>query len=83
MLTRKRNKKTYLDKILQQLSDEPLEWNDMVSNIKSNWNEETTFNEEFIIKSIIKGIISNKIEKLTIDNIKNKYKGHSYKLMNS
>ena len=58
MLTRKRNKKTYLDKILQQLSDEPLEWNDMVSNIKSNWNEETTFNEEFIIKSIIKGIIS-------------------------
>jgi len=54
MLTRKRNKKTYLDKILEELSDEPLEWDDMVSNIKS----------------IIKGIISNKIEKLTIDNIK-------------
>ena len=82
MLTRKRNKKTYLDKILEQLSCEALEWNDMVSNIESNWDEETTFSEEFIIKSIIKGINLNKIEQLTIDNIKNKYKGHSYKLKN-
>lgn len=77
----KKNKKTYLTKILEVLTTDPLHWYEFVKPIQDNWDEPTIFKEEFITKAIIKGINQNKIEKIENNLSKNKYKGHLYKLV--
>ena len=81
-----KRKKTYLDYVLDELNDNvnvALPYELLVNNIKDKWIEEVQFKDEFLVKSLIKGINQGKIEKIEVVKEKNKYKGHNYKLMTS
>jgi hypothetical protein len=73
-------KKTYLQRIIEELDETPLDYNIMLERIKEKWDEDKLFDEQYIFKSIIKGINQNLIVQKKVNSEKNKYKGHSYRL---
>ena len=81
VLPKKRNKKSYLTKIFDILTEEPLGWYELVKDIGTNWDEPTNYDEQYVIKALIRGIKDNKLEKIESSTSKNKYKGHQYKLI--
>jgi len=74
-------KKTYLQYILDQLSDTPIDYIILINKIKDIWSEDNEFDETYVIKSIIRGIKEHRIEQIIVKTEKNKYKGHQYKLI--
>ena len=65
---------------METLTSEPTDWATLIDIISSNWDEENIFNEEYVIKGVIKGMKQGNIIQIEMDGVKNKYKGHSYKL---
>ena len=57
-----------------------MSWDSLITHLQENWNEETIFQEEYVVKAIIKGMKNGNILQIQMDGIKNMYKGHSYKL---
>ena len=81
-----KRKKTYLKYVLDDLNNndnDTVSYELLVNNIKYKWNEKVPFKEEYLVKSLIKGINQGKIEKIEVAKEKNKYKGHNYKLITS
>ena len=81
VLPKKRNKESYLNKILDILSEEPLGWYELSKYIEDNWDEPNNYDEQYVTKALIHGIKDNKLEKIESSISKNKYKGHHYKLV--
>jgi hypothetical protein len=79
--TKNRNKKSYLAKILEILTYEPLGWYELVKDIEDNWEEATFYDERFVIRALRRGINEGKLEKIESTTAKTKYKGHQYKLI--
>jgi len=81
----KKARKTYLTRVLEALyilPEEPMTWNDLYDLVYNNWDDSKEFDCAQLIKNgIIKGISKNKIKKIEVPNIKNKYLGHNYKII--
>ena len=75
-----RAKKTYLQRILDELDTNPIDYDMLEGKVKASWDEVKAFDTQYITKYIIKGIKQDKIEQIKVDGEKNKYKGHRYKL---
>tara|TARA_B110000211_G_scaffold232586_1_gene296669 strand:+ start:101 stop:1681 length:1581 start_codon:yes stop_codon:yes gene_type:complete len=93
---KKRVKKTYLKRIENVLSDHaaltnrlhgpsswfhsPMDYTEMIMRMKREWDGGKKFNEQYITTALRKGILAKRIVQVKVNNNKNKYKGHQYKL---
>jgi hypothetical protein len=66
---------TYLDRILEVLTDELVTIDDIMRNINTHVDKTT-----YVIAAIKKGIANDLIRMVVNPNVKNKYKGHLYSL---
>ena len=80
-MTEKKVSKSYLTRLLDILTEEPTCWDNIIDTMILNWHDKKIFDSNQLIKNgIIKGIKLNKIEKVSVPEIKTKYKDHLYKL---
>ena len=78
----KKVSKSYLTRLLEILTEEPKCWDNIINTIILNWDDKKVFDSSQLIKNgIIKGIKLNKIEIISVPEIKTKYKDHLYKLV--
>ena len=77
----KKVSKSYLKRLLDILTEEPKCWDNIIDTMILNWDDKKIFDYSQVIKNgIIRGIKLNKIEKVSVPEIKTKYKDHLYKL---
>ena len=64
---------TYLDKILEILTFEPISIDDIIQQMKV-----PSYKLTYVIDALKKGIQKDLIQQIKVENVKNKYYGHKY-----